>query len=213
MLYKSSLTNMTSLIIVVNKEGSGIVIHKKLRTVREYLGLTSTQIASYIKTNVYLYQKYETGSIEAPIEALILLSVAYGVSIALFLEQEKDVSLILKEPPIQYLHRISAQDRLYVMSRNVCEKCSFFCQKVSYRVLSDILCIYRKRISENLIRTRVKKGIDSSTVADILSIEEEEYEAMEKGEIFPLSMQILILADYYQIDIQTIIEKTYKDSI
>jgi transcriptional regulator with XRE-family HTH domain len=188
------------------------MIYEKIHAVREYLELSSTQVASLIKTNTYLYRKYESGSMDTPLETLIVLAIAYGIPIDSFLSHDVCVTDILKEPQIQQLHSVLIHERLSIMCQNICKQCSFPSRRVSYRVLSDIRNAYHIQLSTNLISIREAKGAKIAMVAEALNISEEEYESIEKGITFPPTAKILALAECFKVNLQSVMGKTYKDS-
>ena len=183
------------------------MICEKIRAVRENTELTSKQVASLIKTNVYLYRKYESGSIAVSTDALVFLSAAYKIPTAWFLMDEISIQDILDEPAVLHLRNVPEKDRTDVLRRNICEKCSFACQAINRYVLSDIRNAAISVLSANLIRLRTEKGAAIAEVADVLSLKDDAYCSFEKGVTFPTPGHILALAAYYDVSVADLIEK------
>ncbi len=188
------------------------MIHEKIRMIREHLELTVAQVAVLIKTNIYLYRKYEAGKIDVPVETLILLSIAYEIPAAWFLSNEVCPEDVFDKQSIRQLRSVSAKERMDRMRRNLCQSCSYACQRINRRALSDIRDAYLRDFSMRLTEARERKGADVSAVAEVLDLTEEEYCSFENGVSFLLPAQILALADFYQTDVQALIGKTYKNA-
>ena len=184
------------------------MLHENIKTVREFLELTSTQVASLLKINVYLYRKYEAGAIDISIDLPLLLSIAYKVPITFFISNTVTYHLCANNTNIQFLYRMPIKERVLKMYQNLFDSSPYPCKKVNYRMISAIRKEYLQRLSKNLLHFRETKGIDISTVAEVLNIKSEDYLPLEKGIYFPLVRYVVTLADFYQIDIQVFIEKS-----
>ncbi len=66
---------------------------KRIRDLREDNDLTQQQVATYLKINRVVYNRYENGTRDIPVELLIGLSKLYKRSIDYIVENEKELSL------------------------------------------------------------------------------------------------------------------------
>ena len=66
---------------------------KRIRDLREDNDLTQQEVAIYLKINRVVYNRYENGTRDIPVELLIGLSKLYKKSIDYIVENEKELSL------------------------------------------------------------------------------------------------------------------------
>lgn len=182
------------------------MVYRNLRFIREYLGLTSTQVASQLKMNAFLYRKYEEGAMEPAIDLLLLLSAAYAIPIDSLVSKDVDSSWLEKEPGIRALSDLSTEDRLLTMQKNICVHCLAPCKKINYRILSDFCNQKRRILSERIKLFRENKGLDASAAAEIIQLNTDDYLSLEKGIYPPLVSQIVAIANYYGEEIRSFLE-------
>lgn len=182
------------------------MIHEKIRVIREYLNLTSTQVATLIKVNVYLYRKYEKGTMEPTMDLIVLLSIAYAIPIDSLFCNEENPLWYTDEPGIRALRSLPQKERLPKMQENLCKKCSFVSQRVNYRVISDICRQMRAAMADRLKTFRESRGIDIDSAAKIICLDNIDYLSLEKGAGFPLVSQTVKMARFYDVAIRSFIE-------
>ncbi len=170
------------------------MIPKKIKAVRELLGITETQVSSTINVNSYKYKKSEGDAAYLSTEILILLSIIYKVPFGDFLLDEISKDDILKSEYLNCLKGLGKEQIEVVLKDNLCSYFAKKRRKANTTTIDLILRSERKLFGVKLKDIREQKQMDIPTVSKLLEIQDDEYKYFESGSSLPnLSVLIRII--------------------
>ena len=87
-------------------------MNNKIRKLRTLVDLTETQLSSLLNMSSYKYKRCENGTMDFPIEAVILLSIIFQVPIDYLLYNKYSIEDVIKNSNVSDLKLKSKQDVL-----------------------------------------------------------------------------------------------------
>ena len=117
----------------------GIIMNKKIKYLRETLGLTEKEISSFLNISSYKYTSFEKAMTVIPCDILILLSKIYGINIEMLIDSKFDNQDLLFELKSQGIIGENILDKLKqnLLQDNI---------KLTYRSVKKIKTNYQDNI-------------------------------------------------------------------
>lgn len=166
------------------------MIPKKIKAVRELLGISETQVSNTIYVNSYKYKRSEGDVAYLTTEMLILLSVIYRVPFEKFLLDEYSVEDIISDDYLNSLKGLGKDQIELILKDNLC---SYFPKKrkKANSTTIDLICKNeRTGFRNNLKSIRGNHNFEASQMAEILEIDTEEYTGLEMRSVLPNPTQL-----------------------
>ena len=118
----------------------GIIMNKKIKFLRETLGLTEKEISSFLNISSYKYTSFEKAMTVIPCDILILLSKIYGINIEMLIDSKFDNQDLLFELKSQGI--IGEKNILDKLKQNLLQDNI----KLTYRSVKKIKTNYQDNI-------------------------------------------------------------------
>ena len=135
-------------------------MNEKLRLLREYIGLNETEFSKITNINSYKYKRFEAGTLPISTECIIIISIAYNLSIDEMIFEKHSIEKILHLEQIEELRQIDKSQIIDTLKRNICKHSSYYCNEPNYRTIRNILNIKRNACSYNLKKIRYNLAMD-----------------------------------------------------
>lgn len=181
------------------------MIPKKIKAVRELLGITEIQVSNMICVNSYKYKRCERDVNYISSEMLILLSIIYKVPFEMFLLEKYTVEDILES---EYLNSLKGLDRKQIESALKDNLCRYFLKKrkkANYTTINMILQNERKKFAANLKDIRGLKQLAIINISSAMELSDALYKTFESASVLPDPSQLICLINYLNIAINSLI--------
>lgn len=182
------------------------MIPKKIKAIRELLGITELQVSSTICVNSYKYKRSEGDINYLSSEMLILLSIIYKVSLEKLLFEEYSSEDIIKDKYLISLKGLGKEQIEVVLKDNLC---SYFLKKrkkANFATINMILQNERKMFAINLKDIKEKKHIEGINISNMMGIPNSIYRTFESGATLPNPVQLISLINYLDVSIDDLIK-------
>ena len=161
------------------------MIPKKIKAVRELLGISETQVSNTIYVNSYKYKRSEGDVAYLTTEMLILLSIIYKVPFEKFLSDEYSVDEIISDGYLNSLKGLGSEQIEIILKDNLC---SYFAKKrkKANSTTIDLICKNeRNGFRSNLKHIREANNYEAAQMAEILGLDISEYIKLETKSVLP----------------------------
>lgn len=166
------------------------MIPKKIKAVRELLGISETQVSNIIYVNSYKYKRSEGDVAYLTTEMLILLSIIYRVPFEKFLLDEYTVDDIISDKYLNSLKGLGKDQIEIILKDNLCLYFPKKRKKANSTTIDLIKKNERTGFHNSLKFIRENLNYEVSQMAKILEIETEEYIGLETRSILPNPTQL-----------------------
>lgn len=165
------------------------MIPRKIKAVRELLGISETQVSNTIYVNSYKYKRSEGDIAYLTTEMLILLSIIYKVPFEKFLSDEYSVEDIISDDYLNSLKGLGKDQIEIILKDNLCSYFPKKRKKANSTTIDLILKNERKNFRDNLKSMRESNKFEASQMAELLEIELTEYINLESRSVLPNPIQ------------------------
>ena len=181
------------------------MIPRKIKAIREHLGITELQVSGTICVNSYKYKRSEGDINYLSTEMLILLSIIYKVSLEKFLSEEYSTDDILEDKYLNSLKGLGKEQIEVVLKDNLCSYFSKKRKKANFATVNMILQNERKMFSVNLKNVIEQKHIDVFNISEAIGVTNSVYRNFETGATLPNPVQLGCLINYLDEPIGSLI--------
>jgi len=185
-------------------------VNKKISIIRNTLGLTESDISSVLNISSYKYRNFEKGTLEIPMEIVVLISLAYEIPICYLIFDKYSSKTILE---LDSIIRLKHQNRVAILDtikNNICRVNSYNYNSINYSVIKNVLKNVLKFFSDNLIEIRKDKSIEAVELATMLSMPEKEYSRLEEGIKFPNIYTLFKLSECLDVSVDELFFHSHK---
>ncbi len=182
------------------------MISEKIKSIREFIGLSEMQVSNIIYMNSYKYKRCEINEAYLSIEKSLLLSIAYKIPLDELILEKYSTEDILKNDYLNHLKDLDKKCIEAILKDNLC---SYFIpkrKKFNYTTIDLILRNERKLLGIKLKKIRQEKQLDIQMVANMSELEILEYRNFESGFSFPNPVQLVRLTEVLETSINDIIK-------
>lgn len=166
------------------------MIPKKIKAVRELLGISEAQVSNIIFVNCCKYKRSEGDIAYLTTEILILLSIIYRVPFEKFLMDEYTVEDIISDEYLNSLKGLEDDKIEIILKDNLCLYFPKKRKKANSTTIDLINKNERTGFRNNLKSIRENHNYEASQMAEILEIEIEEYIGLETRSVLPNPTQL-----------------------
>lgn len=181
------------------------MIPKKIKAVRELLGISETMVSNIIYVNSYTYKRSEGDVAYLTTEMLILLSIVYGVPFEKFLLDEFNVEDIIGDEYLNSLKELGKDQIEIILKDNLCLYFPKKRKKSNSTTIDLINQNERRGFRNNLKSIREGYNFDVSQMAEILEIDTEQYVALEMRSVLPNPTQLKVFLKKLNIKVSDLI--------
>lgn len=181
------------------------MIPKKIKAVRELLGISETQVSNTIHVNSYKYKRSEGDVAYLTTEMLILLSIIYRVPFEKFLLGEYTIDDIISDEYLNSLKGLGKDQIEIILKDNLCLYFPKKRKKANSTTLDLIIKNERLGFRNNLKNIRENQNYEVSQMAEILGIEKEEYIGLETRSALPNPTRLKAFLKKLNIEVSDLI--------
>lgn len=181
------------------------MIPKKIKAVRELLGISETQVSNTIYVNSYKYKRSEGDIAYLTTEMLILLSIIYRVPFEKFLLDEYTVEDIISDDYLNSLKGLGKDQIEIILKDNLCLYFSKKRKKANSTTIDLINKNERIGFRKNLKFIRESKNLEVIQMAEILEMDASVYENLETKSVLPSPDKLKILLEKLNIELSELI--------
>lgn len=181
------------------------MIPKKIKAVRELLGISEAQVSNIIFVNSYKYKRSEGDIAYLTTEMLILLSIIYRVPFEKFLLDEYTIEDIINSDYLISLKGLGKDQIEIILKDNLCLYFPKKRKKANSTTIDLINKNERTGFRNNLKSIRENHNFEASQMAEILEIETEEYVGLETRSVLPNPTQLKVFLGKLDIKVSDLI--------
>ncbi len=181
------------------------MIPKKIKAVRELLGISEAQVSNTIYVNSYKYKRSEGDVAYLTTEMLILLSIIYRVPFEKFLLDVYTIDDIICDEYLNSLKGLGKDQIEIILKDNLCLYFPKKRKKANSTTIDLIKKNERTGFHNNLKFIRENLNYEVSQMAKILEIETEEYVGLETRSVLPNPTQLKFFLGKLDIKVSDLI--------
>ena len=176
-------------------------MNNKIKEVRLALELTEPEVSSLLNISSYKYKRFESNLFDIDTESLLLLSVAYGISMDYLISDLYTIEDIFRLQSMTELCKIK-EKVLEKIDLNLCKAYNMNIEKSSYRTRRILVKKATIVFSKNLSKNRRENKMTVAEVAKRIGTDEKSYLCFENAKSVPIPMQLLLLSEIFKVTIQ-----------
>lgn len=135
-------------------------MNKKIKLLRETVGLTETDISRFLNISSYKYTAFENNKTNIPLEILALLSIMYSIPIDIIIDKKYTKSDLLIFLESHSLLHLPKDKIIKSITQNLI---GFEGKKISYKDISSL----KKKMQQNAINN-INKIIEENNITTII---------------------------------------------
>lgn len=181
------------------------MISEKIKSIRELIGLSEVQVSNIIYMNSYKYSRSEINDAYLPMEKLILLSIAYKISLDELILEKYSTEDILRKSYLNNLKVFDVEHIEAILKDNLCSCFIPKRKKLNYTTIDLILRNKHKLFGARLKDIRQEKQFELHTIANMSDLSISEYRNFESGFSFPNPVKLVRLSEVLEVSINDLI--------